>query len=358
MATDGQAPVSTVTPSQSFDEAPPDVQREVLRQVQFSLRATCKAFRLHHDAGRESLQLKWPEQTTTHIPALLVKLPQLRTLYASSWPSDSINALMLTSLTSLDLSDAKQMTSVNPLAACPSLTSLNLRNCNSVRSVQELSACGRLITLDLTNCSSIPDVDFLASCPLLTSLGLRWCDHITDIRPLAALTALKSLDLSWCHLIVNLQPLGALTSLTSIDLSFGASNVDLLPLVGCTSLVQVNLAAVHHTLDLALTRAWPALASLDISTNDISALAMCTNLNNLHIHGGTAIMDCTPLAACTRLTKLQLVDFMDAEQFRRLTAACPYITVLILWYCHSRVVDAAHVLRTQRGNLETRFVHS
>lgn len=179
---------------EALDPLPWDLQRDVLRRIQFSARATCTAFRLHHDEGCQTLNMRWPAHVSfgsnlpdsLHVQRLLVRLPQLRALNAAWCPPGFLSILALPYLTSLDLRESCYLESVQPLAACTALLTLNLADCTSITNVNALRLCDRLTALVLRNMENINNLGMLGTCPSLSALDLTGCQQLVDLTFLAS----------------------------------------------------------------------------------------------------------------------------------------------------------------------------
>lgn len=95
----------------SLDPLPLDLQREILRHVQLSARATCTTFRQQHDLECTALRLRWPVRAAAslsshdafEVQSLLMRLSHLHTIDAGSCPWNGLSLVTITSRTSLNL---------------------------------------------------------------------------------------------------------------------------------------------------------------------------------------------------------------------------------------------------------------
>lgn len=258
--------VNSETP---LDTLPIHLQMEVLSQVQWSARATCRTFCRHIEAGRVALRL------AHHIPAqtlqlleqsfpgqLLARLPQLRHISCrlTLSPATLSTVPTFSQLTSLDLEDSGTASNFSALTVCMQLRS----QCISYA------------------CLHIDDISHLTRFSSLRKLQLTKCRRLVNLSPLAACTQLTDLDLTHGFRIVDVGPLAAVKALQRLDLSFCYSLADIHPLVACVCL---------HTLSLRLCR----------SLLDVGLLASCGSLRCLDLKGCSGGIDTSPLTACKEL---------------------------------------------------------
>ena len=185
----GEESITTERAVDPTSMLPPATLGEVLRHgVQWSARATCRAFCDEGDAGRESLRIDWCAAGTAQyrkLWGLLSRLPRLRSLDAIGCPLHHLGTIALPGLTSIKLNLAEGIMSLQPLSACVALQALELLDCRGLVDIHALRACRKLTSLTINN-SGISDIGSLSACLALTSLRLDNCHHLADIGPLTS----------------------------------------------------------------------------------------------------------------------------------------------------------------------------
>lgn len=206
-----------------FELLPPDLQREVLQDVDISTRATCQSFRSCIDGLRASLTLS-PRQVwglgvdglntiQSHggvrdledLRGLLGRLGHLKTLTVTQCDAELLEVIALPHLTELDLSNSSYLQNLDALSHCQSLTSVNLNGCDALHDLYGLANCLGLKKLVLSNCNTLIDIRALGSCAGLEALGLVDCMSLIDIRPLETCTSLIALDLNECIALCDIS---------------------------------------------------------------------------------------------------------------------------------------------------------
>ena len=166
----------------------------------------------------------------TNIKALLLACVLLITpLMASVDPSE---------VTTLDLSDRTDVTSISALGTLPKLRHLDLSHNEKITDLEEIGRLTTLTTLNLSlvfnrNDISYPKTfDFLMPLTFLRELNLSGNDYIFYIKTLLRLPNLTSLDISYCPSIQDWESLTRFPALKmlkmelphiircSLDLSF------------------------------------------------------------------------------------------------------------------------------------------
>jgi hypothetical protein len=139
-----------------------------LSQATATVRLVCPGWKAVHDAMVKMLDLRL--ETTDEAMGMLARrfpaVVSLEVKYKSGGPwspcvltdQGMLAVSNLTSLTSLNLTDCRELTDegMRAVRSCASLRSLNLASCAVTdKEVQELSHLSGLIVLDLSNCTNV-----------------------------------------------------------------------------------------------------------------------------------------------------------------------------------------------------------
>lgn len=256
-----------------FCQLPADLQAEVLTDVRWSARATCRAFRNHIGTNALQLQLHWSPCLSPsklyEIQTMLGRLFRLHTLRANGCycPSDISLLNALPALTALDLSLSNQLVCFGHLeVACSCLRSLSLSHCVFLRDIESMSNLTTLTSLDLRNCPCLATLQGLPSCLSLTVLDL--CDdvRIWDLGPLTTCLHLQFLDLTRCVSVANIQPLATLVALTRLNKSNCYRIRNFSPLTSCMALAAVVMCGLGNLIGMDwIGTSRSSLTSLDLS---------------------------------------------------------------------------------------------
>ncbi|GAB2916780.1 TIR domain-containing protein [Rheinheimera gaetbuli] len=259
----------------------------------------------HPGALREAQRLIQEALDTgaTHLNLSKLRLRQL--------PKELV--LLAKQLTSLDLSDCRELTNLSGLEPFTQLTQLNLGHCEALQSLDGLLHLPQLTRLDISCCYALQALDALQYLTQLTHLDISHCDFLTNLDALEHLAQLAQLNISYCYAlnsIVDLQHLTQLTQLT-IRSCRGLPSLD-----GLQHLSQLNHIDFRDN---------KALQSLD-------ELQHLTLLSRLNISGCDAIESLDVLQQLTQLTQLDLsfcVALKSLDVIQRLTQ----LTKLDLSFC-------------------------
>ena len=131
----------------------------------------------------------------------LAKRPNLRSLTLTGLEMDDISALSGLSLTTLNISDARNVSDIAPIGRLLGLRTLNLSGCVKVSDLTPLSRLTGLTNLDLSGCEAVNDLAPLEKLArTLTKLNVGGT-NVGYIMPLARMSKLKTLDLRRCEKI-------------------------------------------------------------------------------------------------------------------------------------------------------------
>lgn len=190
------------------------------------------------------------------------------------------------------------------------------------------------------------DLATVSAVPWLTSVTVE-SKLVTDVTPLAALTSLANLELRTPK-VTTLAPLKSLTALRHVDLlstwvadvsPFAASKgietfrmnmpTDLAPLAGLTSL---RTLWVSDLKDWTVIKGFTALETFNAwqpTFKDVSFLANATQLRDVNIMKGTALVSIAGLKGVTELRRLSIGDSQVSDL--TVLAGMPKLEVLSLY---------------------------
>ena len=152
---------------------------------------------------------------------------------------------VLTSLTSLVISECPSLSYISILAGMTGLEVLELSFCRSLSDISALSGLTALTKLSLSGCSSLSNISALSGLTGLTKLSLSGCSSLSDISALSGLTGLTKLSLSGCSSLSDISALSGLTGLTKLNLSGCSSLSDISALSSLAGLKTLDLRALH-----------------------------------------------------------------------------------------------------------------
>lgn len=255
----------------------------------------------------------------------------------------NINTLSsLTKLTELYLDD-NEIGNFNALSYMTSLKKLGLKDTNLTDKGLEALKLESLTTLDISENkqltasavkalkAAIPKCDVIHD-QLAVTLGSKEFDAtaatvdasnagVTDLTNLSQLTAVTALMLN-NNAISDFTPIAKLQSLTVLELwNTGVSDITFL--AGMNKLTNLNLAQ-NKLRDVYALSSCTGLKELILTDNpdltDAAPLAYCTNLSVLYLDG-TGVTDLSALSGLTKLTSLHLdgCQLTDATQLYSLT---------------------------------------
>ena len=177
------------------------------------------------------------------------------------------------------------------VAAFPEMTSLNISDSKELDSLAPVAALKNLTSI---RTSSIA---------------------VADLAPLAGLTQLKSLELSGDQFGPDLKWMTGLTNLTNISISAGKK---LTSFEGIPSLPALKRIYIHGAAPADLTPLVTALPGLEYLTlngctiADLTPLTALAKLEDLSLYGST-LKDFSPLAGCAKLRKLSYYAVKEAD---------------------------------------------
>jgi Leucine-rich repeat (LRR) protein len=251
----------------------------------------------------------------------------------------------ITTLTSVELIDTGNISSVAALGASKNITDLNL--------------CSTLVTgLDGFNASSLRRLELYSpiSPPCMSPFlrGSRNLEvlHISDCAALsfsevATLPRLRWLCVDAVDSGMDLSPLARCSSLEALEMHY-VTLESLRPLQSCASLWRLVCYSTRICDDDAFDALSTLLTLQDINVGGtdikgVSMFAECKRLRNLKICD-TAIHDLTPLARCTLLEDLNVSDTVvsDLSPLR----SCKLLRSI---YCMNTNVTAEHVREFLEG---------
>ena len=221
-------------------------------------------------------------------------------------------------VTELDLSSAKEVTSLESLKGLTNLRRLILNN-TQVADLRPLKGLTNLRRLYL-NYTQVADLE-----PLKGLTNLLWLDldftQVADLKPLKGLESLQGLGLNGAKEVTNLEPLEGLKSLQSLDLD-GTKVANLEPLKGLESLQSLYLDRTQ-VVDLEPLRGLTNLRRLDLDQTqaaNLEPLKLLTKLERLDLNGAKEITNLEPLEGLKSLQWLDLgrTQVADLEPLRGL----------------------------------------
>lgn len=123
---------------------------------------------------------------------------------------------------------------------------------------------------------------------------------------------------------------------------------------------SLNLYGPPRDLGTTLPQAWPALASLQLYTNNISSLALCTALKHLSLGSisSNTHHDLVPMASLSKLVTLELHRCKGAIAFGPHAEFCTRLTSLTLRSCSEVAVSAAEALVKERTRIKDGISHA
>ena len=195
-------------------------------------------------------------------------------------------------ITELDLSDERELRSIDFIMYFPNLTDLNLTHCYQLKdSYHPVSGLTNLRKLNLRDVKLTTTIH-LRPLVNLTSLNLSANPDLTTVRDIITLTKLKKLDLEGNSELIDLEQLAQLTSLRNLSLNGIFNNDDI-------SYPSLDFIAV-------LTN----LRKLNLGSNDwlfyIKPLVGLPHLTHLDLGGSRDIKDLSLIGDITTLEKLKL----------------------------------------------------
>lgn len=223
----------------------------------------------------------------------------------------------LASLESLAITGMTSALDLKALKGLRSLRHFSLSLSGQLKSLDGIDGCERLESLAVTQTYGVTSIAALAGLRALTDLDLSGDYNVSDLRPLSELRALRRVNLTG----VTMTSLDALagTALESLDLTRCQRLLDLKALAGCTTLRAIGLHGVS------------ACASLD-------GLEDSTLITSLDLEWTTSLTSIRALRKLTALTELKLSNvpnlasldgLQDAHALVSLTArVCPKLADL------------------------------
>ncbi|MGI5233346.1 NACHT domain-containing protein [Actinoallomurus sp. CA-142502] len=187
-------------------------------------------------AGQEALvSLALSGVRADHGLGFLAAMERLESLTLDA-PIGTDRLRPLRRLKHLTLVNVKERPSLRDLAeTLPDLEALQLVNCGQVGDVAALAGMARLTTLNLSVAKGLTSVAPLAGLTGLRNLVL-WNTDVADLAPLAGMSRLQSLGVAGCQNIRDLTPLAGLTRLDELQLNGIAHPLDVTPLRGIPNL--------------------------------------------------------------------------------------------------------------------------
>lgn len=195
-------------------------------------------------------------------------------------------------ITTMDLSNERELTNIDFLVYFPNLERLNLKESFFIKdSYHIVSGLEKLKYLHAA-CCNITTLIPLRSLTTLVSLNLRG-NLIESIEAIVHLPKLRRLNIYGCSKIKDLETLNNLTSLTNLNM-------------GCT--LREDDVDYPSTLDFLTSLV--NLRKLDLSSNlylfQIRPLILLTQLDSLDLHSNFEITDWNELSKFISLKKLSV----------------------------------------------------
>ena len=200
----------------------------------------------------------------------------------------------------IDLSDIREIISLEPLSELSDLTYLNISG-TSVDDIAPLRNANKLKAL-YANSTLIEDISALKYCITLEELELG-NSNISELQVLQSLRNLKKFDIS--NTMVNrLQNLKNCPNLTTLNLS-GCKLSNIVPLQDLAQLTTLDISNTSIR-DLTPLSQLKELQSLNISSTAVVNLQPLSQLENLRelYCSNTNISDLTPLKNNRKLSKI------------------------------------------------------
>ena len=295
----------------------------------------------------------------------LTQLTSLQ-LYESSDLSSVQPIALLSSLRHLELGDTYSITDLSPLgtlralerlimpsgsfvgseaclSSCTSLRHLDLCDCHgndgAAFNLPAISACTLLVYLDLSQSPVAGSLELLLPCTRLQRLFLMGCRQVTALAPLASLVELR---VSGCEDLHSLSPLTACVSLSTLYVCHCRRVNSLAPLAACVQLKVLQLFGFKRFISLEPIAACTQLAWLNLNEcngiRSLAPLSACRALEMLQLRQCNNLASLEPLVACTALRRLDLSNLATPMDLAPL-ASCPSLQQLDLYGCWS--VDLA-----------------
>lgn len=189
---------------------------------------------------------------------------------------DSIEGIQhLKNLKYLSLSDAREISNLDPLSELNNLEYLDL-SYNNIKSLNAISHLTNLKELNISN-NPIEDIEYLSNLNNLVNISLR-NTNISDLSPLSYLRDIRNLDLSG-NSLEDISILRNLTNMTGLRLNDNElSNIDALSNMNYLWRLSLGENEIH---DLSPLSEMKNLVRLDIHSNKINNLNKLSNLTKL-----------------------------------------------------------------------------
>jgi Leucine-rich repeat (LRR) protein len=234
--------------------------------------------------------------------------------WGSSGALTSLNGLQAPALTEVDLS-CSHIQDISALRHSPKISQLNLSDNADLADLSGLEACApSLTTLNLNDCKQVTSVEVLKTAKKLTSLDLGDCENLTSVLPLASCQSLETLDLERCTNLRSLEGLAKLP-LKPTESYDGTTRYSLDGCSALTSLAHLpasggNLQAlsIDHTTALKSLDGLREIPTLVAFSADHSGLSDVPNLRALPALTSITLQNCAQLKDVTPLGLLQKLE--------------------------------------------------
>lgn len=244
----------------------------------------------------------------------------------------------LTNLNSLNARECYGLTDIEGIENLTSLKNLDLSNGIAIKSLEGIKHLKILTSLNLSGCQALTSLEVVEHLSLLTVLNLSSCQRLASLIGIEKLISLTSLSIRGCGVLRGLDEIGQLILLTSLDVSrcqeltsvYGIENLKALTSLhasGCNGLKSLN--GIEHLTSLNF---------LDISycqrLVSFVGIEQLTALTNLNISWCQAVDGIDSIKWLTRLTSLDVRGCNSLTSFSNIKPLVGLITLNASW-CHA-----------------------
>ncbi|AZZ99251.1 COR domain-containing protein [Pseudoalteromonas sp. R3] len=215
-------------------------------------------------------------------------------------------------LTALDLSNCRELRSLDGIETLTGLTELKLRFCRRLETLEPLSPLVEIKWLNIELCDQLTSLKGLERLNQLEVLGADHCTCLSNITALKGKPALKNISLERTR-VSDISPVSESVNLCSLNLSGCLKVKSLEPLNGLANLSNLNVRDIKQSID-GIT-ALPSLKSLQVSglVENIDVIVQMQQLETLRLSGANDVFISTALAKLRRLKSLTLFQFNTAD---------------------------------------------
>ena len=145
-----------------------------------------------------------------------------------------------TKLSSLNLNDLHDLTSMNGMMEHRNMTDLTIDNCEALIDLNALIACPNLKDVHLFDLRT-EDLFFLSGATGISDLEVRYSDTIRSAHGLENHMTLKDLNLEGLYRLTDISALSTCTSLDHVCIMDSHNLIDVSPIVGLPKLYKLEL---------------------------------------------------------------------------------------------------------------------